>query len=87
MADLFQDKARDWDDRPVPAQISAGVFAAIEQRVPLRDDATVLDFGAGTGLVCARIAPRVGKVLAVDISKAMLEQLAAKPELAGKVEI
>jgi SAM-dependent methyltransferase len=87
VADLFEDKARDWDDRPVPAQISAGVCAAIERSVTLSEDATVLDFGAGTGLVCAKLAPRVGKVLAVDVSKAMLEQLAAKPGLEGRVEI
>lgn len=87
VTDLFEAKARDWDDRPVPAQISAGVFAAIEREVPLRADATVLDFGAGTGLVCAKLAPHVGRILAVDISQAMLDQLARKPELAGKVEI
>ncbi|MBT8494450.1 MAG: methyltransferase domain-containing protein [Deltaproteobacteria bacterium] len=87
MSDLFGDKAKDWDQRPVPAQISEGVFSAIERTVTLSEDTTVLDFGAGTGLVCSKIAPRVGRVLAVDISKAMLEQLAAKPELEGKVEI
>lgn len=87
MTDLFEDKAQDWDARPVPAQISAGVSAAIERLVALSPDATVLDFGAGTGLVCSKIAPRVARVLAVDVSRAMLDQLAAKPELAGKVEI
>ena len=46
----------------------------------------VLDFGAGTGLVCAHVAPHVEQVLAVDISASMLEKLAAKPELKGKVE-
>jgi len=87
MPDLFQDKAADWDSQPVPAQISAGVSQAILDHVSLDPRLRVLDFGAGTGLVCARIAPRVGHVIAVDISRAMLEQLAAKPELAGKVEI
>jgi predicted TPR repeat methyltransferase len=46
----------------------------------------VMDFGAGTGLLCAHVAPRVGRVYAVDVSAAMLDQLAAKPELRGKVE-
>ena len=87
MTDLFEDKAQDWDERPVPAQISAGVGSAIERLVKLSPNATVLDFGAGTGLVCSKIAPRVARVLAVDISRAMLDKLAAKPELAGKVEI
>ena len=40
------------------------------------------------GMALARaLTDRGVEVLAVDISKAMLEQLAAKPELAGKVEI
>lgn len=87
VSDLFEDKASDWDERPVPVQISVGVFEALERSVTLSADATVLDFGAGTGLVCSKVAPRVARVLAVDISRAMLDKLAAKPELAGKVEI
>ena len=86
MTDLFADKAADWDTRPLPQQISEGVSAALFARVALRPDETVLDFGAGTGLLTGRIAPKVGRVVAVDVSSAMLEQLAKKPELAGKVE-
>lgn len=76
--DLFADKAQEWDQRPIPAQISSGVFAALTDAVELTSDLSVLDFGAGTGLVATRVAPRVGSVLAVDVSAAMLEQLAAK---------
>jgi 2-polyprenyl-3-methyl-5-hydroxy-6-metoxy-1,4-benzoquinol methylase len=46
----------------------------------------VLDFGAGTGLISAHVAPRVNKIVAVDTSEAMLTALAAKQELSGKVE-
>lgn len=86
MTDLFADKAADWDARPFPQRISEGVSAALFARLSLRPDQTVMDFGAGTGLLAGRIAPRVGAIIAVDVSKAMLEQLVAKPELAGKVE-
>ena len=85
--DLFKDKAQDWDSRPVPAQISAGVGAALRARVALSPELRVMDFGAGTGLVCAHVAPHVATVHAVDISAAMLAQLAAKPELQGKVVV
>ncbi|MCB9745792.1 MAG: methyltransferase domain-containing protein [Alphaproteobacteria bacterium] len=85
--DLFADKAQEWDSRPVPAQISQGVTAALFEHVPLDASLTVMDFGAGTGLICTQLAPRVGKVLAVDISEAMLEQLARKEALAGRAEI
>lgn len=86
MTDLFRDKAADWDARPVPAQISEGVFRAISTSVALDASLTVMDFGAGTGLIAGKIAPLVEKVLAVDVSAAMLEQLAKKSELAGRVE-
>ncbi|MAT27056.1 MAG: methyltransferase type 12 [Sandaracinus sp.] len=87
MADLFEDKAEGWDERPVPQQISQGVFAAIEANVPLSPDLAVLDFGAGTGLIAGKLAPHVERILAVDVSEAMLAQLAAKPELEGKAEV
>lgn len=86
MVDLFEDKAGDWDTRPVPMQISEGVFGALQGAVALDPTLEVMDFGAGTGLLSARIAPLVGRVLAVDVSPAMLEQLTAKPALQGKAE-
>lgn len=85
--DLFREKADDWDNRPLPVQISQGVCAAIEASVTLDPTLRVMDFGAGTGLICGRLAPKVGHVVAVDISEAMLEKLAAKPELASNVSI
>ncbi len=87
MTDLFQDKAGDWDQRPVPSQISEGVFGALARSIDLTADLTVMDFGAGTGLLAGKLAPRVAKILAVDVSPAMLEQLAKKLELGEKVEI
>lgn len=87
MTDLFQDKAKDWDSRPVPAQISEGVFHTLREATTLEPQMRVMDFGAGTGLICSRLAPLVDRVLAVDVSAAMLEQLAAKPELEGKVSV
>jgi len=87
MPDLFRDKAADWDSRPVPAQISEGVVRAMRARVPLSPETTVLDFGAGTGLVGGGLAPFVGRIHAVDVSAAMLEQLAAKEALRGKVTV
>lgn len=87
MPDHFEGKAADWDTRPVPLQISEGVFAALRDAVALTSDQTVLDFGAGTGLLTGRIAPLVARVLAVDVSPAMLAQLSAKPELQGRVEV
>lgn len=86
MTDLFAEKATDWDALPLPQQVPEGVTTALLARVPLGADDVVLDFGAGTGLLSERLAPGVATVLAVDVSPAMLAQLAAKPALHGKVE-
>ena len=48
---------------------------------------TVMDFGAGTGLITAQIAPKVKRVVAIDTSQAMLDKLANKPELETRIDI
>ena len=86
MADLFEEKAQDWDVNDRVRQLSAGIGGTILERVGFRPDMEVMDFGAGTGLISGQVAAKVGKITAVDISEAMLEKLSAKPELKGKVE-
>lgn len=87
MTDLFHEQAKEWDQRPIPMQISDAVVRAVRDAVPLGPTTTLMDFGAGTGLLAAKLAPEVGHVVAVDVSEAMLAQLASKPELQGKVEV
>ncbi len=87
MTDLFKDKAQDFDTNDIPRQLSAGIGACIVNNVELHQGMQVMDFGAGTGLITARVADKVGNITAVDVSPAMLERLAAKEELKGKVEI
>jgi ubiquinone/menaquinone biosynthesis C-methylase UbiE len=70
-----------WDER-VEAweEVAASqAFLAIRDRIvalaePRRDDC-VVDLGAGTGLLALAMAPRVREVVAVDISRRMLERL------------
>ena len=85
MTDHFAEKSRDWDDRPVPAQISESVGRLLET-LDWNTSMHVMDFGAGTGLIAATIAPHVARIVAVDTSPSMLEALAAKEDLQGKVE-
>lgn len=87
MTDLFEDKAQDFDTNDLATQLSSGIGGSILKRINLSGDMQVMDFGAGTGLITAHVVPHVQSVTAVDISKAMLEKLASKPELQGKVEI
>jgi len=86
MSQYFDEKAADWDADDRRRQLSLAIGSSILAQVSLHDRMEVLDFGAGTGLISAHVAPRVHKIIAVDTSAAMLAALAAKPELCGKVE-
>jgi len=85
MTDLFESKADDWDKGDMKQMLSQAIGAAMVQEIDWQPRHHVMDFGAGTGLICSAIAPLVQSIAAVDISPAMLERLAAKPELQGKV--
>ena len=87
MTDLFEEKATDWDANERRSKLASAVGSSILEHVPLHEQMTVLDFGAGTGLISAQIAPLVNRIVAADTSKAMLDKLAAKPELKGKVDV
>ncbi|WP_038247535.1 class I SAM-dependent methyltransferase [Ghiorsea bivora] len=85
MTDLFENKAGDWDKGDMKQMLSQAIGGAMVQKVGFEKQHHVMDFGAGTGLICSAIAPHVQSIAAVDISPSMLERLAAKPELQGKV--
>lgn len=87
MSDLFKEKAENWDANERRKQMSQGIGNCILKNVVLNDQMRVMDFGAGTGLISAQIAPHVKKVTAVDVSMSMLEKLHSKIELKDKVEI
>jgi 2-polyprenyl-3-methyl-5-hydroxy-6-metoxy-1,4-benzoquinol methylase len=87
MADLFEEKAQEWDANEMRRGLSTAIGNTILQRVDFQPDMGVMDFGAGTGLISGHVAPKVSNITAVDISEAMLEKLAAKPELKDKVHI
>jgi predicted TPR repeat methyltransferase len=86
MTDLFEAKAQDWDANDRRTRLASAIGASILEHVQLHERMNVLDFGAGTGLISARIAPMVNRIVAVDTSQAMLDKLESKPELQGKVE-
>lgn len=86
MSDHFNEKAKIWDADEMVKKLSSAIGASILENTSLNPQMNVMDFGAGTGLISSQVAPLVNKIVAVDISEAMLDKLIAKPELQGKVE-
>jgi len=85
VTDLYKEKAESYESEEWTQEMSSVVEAMISAKIPFHEQMHVMDFGAGTGLLSAAVAPMVKKITAVDISEAMLEKLTAKKELKNKV--
>ena len=59
MTDLFNEKAKDWDDNEMRTILSSAIGSAILEHVALHDQMRVMDFGAGTGFITSQVAPLV----------------------------
>ncbi|HEX5329204.1 class I SAM-dependent methyltransferase [Sulfuricurvum sp.] len=78
MSERFNQAAQEWDKGDMRQNIAHAVFQTISSRIALLNTMSVMDFGAGTGLLSFKIAPMVKRVVGVDLSEKMLEQLASK---------
>ena len=79
----FDSIAAGWDDSPTRRALAAAVADAITDAVPVAPHWHALEYGCGTGLVGARLAPRLGHLLATDLSPGMLSVLTEKARSAG----
>ncbi len=74
----FDERAAEWDANPVRRDMTLALADAIMARLALQGQETLLDYGAGTGILALKLRPRVGRVIAADSSRGMLDVLAAK---------
>lgn len=74
--------ATTWDDNVGVDVYADRAFGALTEHVvpllPAMSSSRVLDFGCGTGQLTARLSPRVGSLVALDVSLAMVEVLRRK---------
>lgn len=71
----FDPKAADWDDNPSRREMTLRISEAILSSVPLSKTMSAMEFGCGTGLLSRELFPKVGKIVAIDLSAGMIEQL------------
>ena len=76
--DLFAHKAQEYEANARRVAAVEGIGRSLLSAIDLHGDMHLMDFGSGTGLLLEQLAPRVGKVTAVDVSAAMNLELEAK---------
>lgn len=76
--DRFAQKASGYEQNQSRVDNAANIARAVLDTIKFNQSMHIVDFGSGTGLLLEKIAPYVGKITAVDISKSMNLQLLKK---------
>jgi len=76
--DHFAHKSKSWDINSKRVKNAKSISDCILKNINLTKDITIMDFGAGTGLLSYFVAPHVDTIVAVDNSPSMLEVLGEK---------
>lgn len=76
--DFFEGKAKDYEKEVARTKNVTQIARAMMKEADYQQNMSIMDFGSGTGLLLAEMAPFVGKITAVDISKSMNEILESK---------
>ncbi len=78
--DYFSHKAKGYEQNPSRVDNVNNIASVMLEKVRFTENDQVVDFGSGTGLLLEKIAPHVKKIIAVDISRSMNEQLNIKKD-------
>ncbi len=79
----FDQKAAQWDAKPVRVERAQAVADGIEAAVPLSPHWTALEYGCGTGLLSFALQPYLGHITLADSSSGMLDVLREKIAAGG----
>jgi ubiquinone/menaquinone biosynthesis C-methylase UbiE len=74
----FDQKAAQWDAKPVRVERALAVAESIKTAVPLSPKMTALEYGCGTGLVSFALQSQLGHITLADSSIGMLTVLQEK---------
>jgi len=76
--DLFASRSKDWDKLQRRVNVAKKTADIICSSINLNKKETVIDFGAGTGLLSSFLDTKVKKIIGVDKSLAMLDEFSKK---------
>lgn len=76
--DRFHGRAQEYDNVDFRQRYVEEMARSIREYLPQDRKVTIMDFGAGTGLLTERLAPYAEKIVAVDVSESMIARLAEK---------
>ncbi len=76
--DHFKDKSQSWDMNSKVVQNAKAIADIIITDIPLDKSMSVMDFGAGTGLLSCFVSDNIKSITAVDNSSAMLDKFRQK---------
>ncbi len=74
----FDREAAQWDNNPTRLAMTLAISQAMIDRLSPEPHQTVLDYGAGTGVMALKFSPLVGRVIAADSSRGMLDVMRTK---------
>lgn len=81
--DFFEHKANTYEKDKNRVDNVTNIADTIKKEINFSKDMSIIDFGSGTGLLLAQIAPFVKKVTAIDLSDSMNKQLETKKDTLG----
>mgnify|MGYP000331846190 CR=1 FL=1 len=74
----FDEAAKTWDTKPSSLAMAKACVENINKIIKLKDDAKILDYGCGTGLVAFSLSNETNEVIGMDNSNGMVEQFNKK---------
>ena len=74
----FDEAAKNWDTKPSSLNIAKACVNNIKEEIELKNDAKILDYGCGTGLVAFALSDETNEVIGMDNSTGMVEEFNKK---------
>lgn len=78
----FDKAAEEWE-KPHRVERARRIARAMTQALDLRGTEVCADLGSGTGLIARELYPSVSRIVAIDTSAGMLEELSRRAQHAG----